>query len=255
MSAIDPTLVQNVDLLCLDAGNTVVFLDYARLAALLSREGFNTSSSALIGAEGQAKVAIESAELIDIEWSNAHRRAARGWGLLMGTMLHRSGLAIGRLPSVLDALWAEHDRYNLWSLVPDGLGEALERVRRAGVRVAVVSNSEGILERLFEQLGISSAFDLVIDSGVVGIEKPAPGIFRLALERFGIPADRALHLGDTYATDVVGARAASIRVALIDPHGHFAGRHQGVPRVPGAPEVAHAIAAARLSPYAREIEP
>lgn len=62
-----------------------------------------------------------------------------------------------------------------------------------------------------------------------------------------MPPSRALHLGDTYATDVLGARAANVRVALVDPHGHARGRHLDVPRVPGAAEVADVIARTRLA--------
>jgi HAD superfamily hydrolase (TIGR01509 family) len=129
--------------------------------------------------------------------------------------------------------------------VPEGLAPALERARGAGVPIAVVSNSEGMLESLFADLGILQAFDFVIDSGVVGIEKPDPRIFAIALDRFRVPPARALHLGDNFATDVAGARAAGIPVALVDPFGHIAGRHLEVPRVAGAREVADAIARSR----------
>jgi HAD superfamily hydrolase (TIGR01509 family) len=247
LSEIDATLVHDVDLLCLDAGNTVVFLEHDRLAAECAREGFATSANALIGAEGEAKCAIECGEGLGVGWSQAHVPSARGWGLVVGTMLCRAGLAAERIPRLLDALWLAHSRRNLWSLVPNGLCEALDGVRATGVRVAVVSNSEGTLEKLFDDLGILANFDLVIDSGIAGIEKPDAGIFRVALEHFGVSAARALHLGDTYATDVLGARAAGMRVALIDPYDHFAGRHPDVLRVPGAPQVADAIARARGS--------
>jgi putative hydrolase of the HAD superfamily len=146
---------------------------------------------------------------------------------------------------MLDALWPDHCALNYWSLVPDGLAEALATARETGVRVAVISNSEGMLERLFEQVGILGALDLVVDSGIVGVEKPDPRIFRVALDRFAISPARALHLGDNFSTDVLGARAAGIRVALVDPFGHMEGRHADVPRVPGAAETARAIAAAR----------
>ena len=56
---------------------------------------------------------------------------------------------------------------------------------------------------------------------------------------------RALHLGDNFATDILGARTAGIRMALVDPFGHHAGRHLEVPRVTGAREVADAIAHGR----------
>jgi HAD superfamily hydrolase (TIGR01509 family) len=247
LSDIDPTLIRDVDLLCLDAGNTVVFLDHDRLTAECDREGFATSAKTLIRAEGEAKCAIESGEGLVVGWSQAHVPSARGWGLVVGTMLGRAGLAAGRIPRLLDACWTAHSHRNLWSLVPHGLREALDGVRATGVRVAVVSNSEGTLEKLFDDLGILASFDLIIDSGIVGIEKPDAGIFRVALEHFRVPAARALHLGDTYATDVLGARAAGMRVALIDPYDHFAGQHADVLRVPGAPQVANAIARARAS--------
>ncbi|HXN33063.1 MAG TPA: HAD-IA family hydrolase [Polyangiaceae bacterium] len=245
MHPIEPTLIREVDLLCLDAGNTVVFLEHGRLAALCAREGFATSAESLVRAEGEAKVAIEHGDGVDVAWSNARGPGGRGWGLVVGTMLNRAGLALERVPRTLDALWPAHRERNFWSLVPDGLSEALGRLRARGVLVAVISNSEGFLEEILEDLGILRAFDLVIDSGIVGVEKPDPAIFRIALQRTGVAAPRALHLGDTYATDVLGARAAGVRVALIDPYGHLSGRHPDVPRVPGAPEVADAIALAR----------
>jgi HAD superfamily hydrolase (TIGR01509 family) len=239
---IDGALVRDIDLLCLDAGNTVIFLDHARLAALCAREGFATTAGALDRAEGQTKVALEEGSRIEPAWSQAQIASARGWAATVGTMLVLAGLAPDRAGRMLDAIWPEHCARNLWSVVPRGLAAALERTRAAGVRVALVSNSEGMLERLLDELGILSSFDLILDSGVVGIEKPDPRIFRIALDRFHVPPSRALHLGDNFPTDVLGARAAGMRVALVDPFGHLAGRHADVQRVPGAPEVADAIA-------------
>jgi HAD superfamily hydrolase (TIGR01549 family) len=240
VSDVDPALVRlvrDVDLLCLDAGNTVIFFDHARLAHLCAREGLATTAQALRRAEGQAKH--------DLAWAHAHQGGAQSWASYVGTMLSYAGLGHERVPRVLEALWPEHRAHNLWSLVPEGLVEALVRVRSLGVRVAVVSNSEGKLEAFFDALGILPAVDLVVDSGLVGVEKPDPRLFHVALERFGVPPGGALHLGDNFATDVLGARAAGIRVALVDPFGHLAGRHPDVPRVTGAREVAHAIADAR----------
>jgi putative hydrolase of the HAD superfamily len=251
---VDPTtsaLVQDVDLLCLDAGNTVVFLDHARVARACTSRGFPVSAATLNRAEGETKLALECAEALTVTWSESHRPAARGWGQTLGTMLARAGLPVDRVQGMLDALWPDHCALNYWSLVPEGLGAALERARATGIRVAVISNSEGTLEALFEQLGILGALDLVVDSGVVGVEKPDPRIFRFALDRFGVPPERTLHLGDNFSTDVLGARAAGIRVALVDPYGHLEGRHLDVPRVPGAAETARDIAERRDSASTR----
>ena len=245
MTSVDPALVQGVDLLCLDAGNCVIFLDHARLARLCGDAGFSVDVATLVRAEGEAKLAHEMGELTEVAWSERHLPGARGWGDMVGTILHRAGFPLESLPPFLAATWVEHVAMNTYSVVPDGFDAAMDRVRAAGVKVAIVSNSEGMLERLFRDLAILRHFDLVVDSGLVGVTKPDPRIFEIALERFGIGADRALMLGDTYATDIVGARAAKMRAALVDPFGHMAGRHGDVPRVPGVVEVADAIASAR----------
>jgi hypothetical protein len=59
--------------------------------------------------------------------------------------------------------------------------------------------------------------DFVVDSGVVGVEKPDPRIFRIACERAGVKPAEAVHVGDFYDIDVLGARAAGVHALLLDP--------------------------------------
>jgi len=238
-------LVERVDLLCLDAGNTVVFLDHARLAAAFGRAGLRATPAALNEAEGLTKIAIDRGDLEGVAWEVAGVASARSWGRYVGSMARLVGLAAPRVPALLDSVWAEHRARNFWDLVPEGLAPALEQARGAGARVAIVSNSEGQLDRLLTDVGLRGSIDLVVDSALVGFEKPDPRIFRFALDHFGVPAERALHLGDIYGTDVLGARAAGIRCALVDLHGHLAGHHPDVPRVTSAAAVATALAAHR----------
>lgn len=235
------SLVRDVHLLCLDAGNTVIFLDHERLARLVTRAGHGVAASDLVVSEGIAKVCAEDGSLVDVPWKYRDRPGALAWGKMVGTIATAAGLQHDRVTSLLDEAWAVHAAENLWNIVPEGLGAALDEVRELGVKVAVVSNSEGMLDTLFTNLGIVQHFDLVLDSGVVGVEKPDPRIFRAALDHFDVPAEQALHLGDTFATDIVGARSAGIRSALIDPFQHYAGRHMDVPRVPGVVAVAEAL--------------
>jgi putative hydrolase of the HAD superfamily len=242
MSSVDPALVRGVRLLSLDAGNTVIFLDHARLARLAGERGLATDAAALIRAEGEAKRALTDGALVDVEWSAKSAPGGRGWGRMTGTILHRAGLPRGEVGAMLDFVWPSHVAHNLWSLVPDGLGAALDAVRAQGIKVVLTSNSEGMLDRLFRELGIHAHFDLLTDSALVGVEKPDPRIFRIALERFDVAPKDALHLGDVYSTDITGARAAGMRAALIDPHGHYDGAYPDVPRVPGAVEVACSLA-------------
>ena len=238
-------LVREVDLLCLDAGNTVIFLDHARLAELATGLGHALGADALVRAEGEAKRLAETGGMVDVSWAFQGRPGAAAWGKMVATIAVRAGFPEARAGELLDHVWPVHAQRNLWCRVPEGLGAALDAIRARGVKVAIISNSEGMLDRLFADLGILSHFDLVADSGKLGVEKPDPRIFHVALERFAVAPARALGLGDVFATDVLGARAAGIRHALIDPFGHYEGRHPEVARVEGVVPVARAILAAR----------
>lgn len=246
MNRIDPALITDVGLLCLDAGNTVIFLDHERLARIAKEAGFEVTAARLIVTEGEAKRLTRSpTDMVDVAWSARDEPGAAGWGRMMATMFARAGVPEAALPALVDRLWASHVRLNLYSKVPDGFVAAMDRLRAAGVKTAIVSNSEGMLDRLFAELGILQCFDVLADSGKLGVEKPDPRIFAWACERAGVGAAHALHLGDTMATDIDGARAAGLRAALIDPFGHYEGLYPDVPRAPGAVEVAGAIVAAR----------
>src|SRR5947209_7134930 len=75
-----------------------------------------------------------------------------------------------------------------------------------------------IAERL-GAVGLGELVDAVVDSGTVGVEKPNPKIFACAAAALGVAPEEAVHVGDLYSVDVVGARAAGSRAILLDPAG------------------------------------
>ncbi len=192
--------------------------------------------------EGKAKRALGGDEpTIEVAWSHASAPGARGWGIVMATMFSCAGVAKEKLPELLDVLWSSHLEHNLYSKVPAGFAPAMRELRAAGFKVAVVSNSEGMLDQLFAKLGILDCFDTVVDSAKVGVEKPDARIFEIACERTKTTPARALHLGDTMATDIDGARNAKMRCAMVDPFHHYEGLYLDVPRVEGVIETARAL--------------
>ena len=69
----------------------------------------------------------------------------------------------------------------------------------------------------------------------MGVEKPDPRIFHLALKELGVKPGEAVHVGDFYQVDVLGARKAGLREGiLIDPYGDW--EEADCPRIPS---VAH----------------
>ena len=64
---------------------------------------------------------------------------------------------------------------------------------------------------------------MILDSALIGVEKPDPAIFRAALTALGVAQDEALFVGDLYDVDVVGARAAGIEAVLLVPQAAASG--------------------------------
>lgn len=194
--------------LLLDAGNTVVYLDHVVIA-----EELGLDPDAVRDAEGPAKHRYEAS----LREGGSHED---GWFRYVRDVIVGAG-AVPREPfGELDAqvlhLRAVHDRFNLWRRLPEGLVGALDTIRAEGWKVGVVSNSEGRLAELFERLGIARLFDVVIDSALVGLQKPDPRIFHRATEALDVPPNEAVYLGDIPAVDVDGAHAAGLSAILID---------------------------------------
>ena len=96
---------------------------------------------------------------------------------------------------------------------------ALERLRGLGLKLAGVSNWDVSLPDVLARCGLAELLDGVISSAGAGARKPDPEIFAPALELAGCPPSEAIHVGDTVAEDVLGARAAGIEALHLDRSG------------------------------------
>lgn len=224
----DPTTVRT---LLLDAGGVLVRPDFARVARTLARHGVVVEASALRAAEPRVKREIDRPP-----GEGTSTDEERGW--LYFDLLLR---AVGVTPSdatarALVELKDWHDRHCLWEEVPRGVGPALHRLREAGLRLAVISNSNGTLRELLGRLGLLGLFEDALDSAVEGVEKPDPRIFHRALERLQASPEESLFVGDIYNVDVVGGRRAGLRVVLVDEAGLY--EDADCPRVASLAELA-----------------
>ncbi len=150
------------------------------------------------------------------------------WGAYFTAYAMEAGVPASRLRAVLPALrdaFGEPDDVDVWSLFVRTAAHALRRLEQTGVGLAVVSNSDGTVERLLRDNGICQVGEgagtcvaVVVDSNAVGAEKPDPAIFTHALDALGVEPGRAVHVGDTVHADVEGARAAGVRPVHLDPY-------------------------------------
>jgi putative hydrolase of the HAD superfamily len=99
----------------------------------------------------------------------------------------------------------------------DGAADLLAAVRRHA-RIAIVTNN--LLDEQRDKLeycGLAQFVDALVVSDDVRVSKPDPRIFEIALERVESGADEAVMVGDSWANDIAGARAAGIRAVWFNP--------------------------------------
>jgi putative hydrolase of the HAD superfamily len=226
-----PSGPRPVDAVLLDAGNTLVFVDLVRTLGVLARHGASAEHALFRDVEREARIRLSSCMGLEPAGDEA-----RVWREYFQALLVGSGIAAELVERAGAALRAEHASAHLWTHVDPDTPAALERLRDGGYRLAVVSNADGRVEALLRERGLARYFEFVIDSHVVGVEKPDRRIFDLAVRRMALDPERCLYAGDLYAVDVLGARAAGLRAVLLDPFDHFDLDVDRIPSVAELPE-------------------
>jgi putative hydrolase of the HAD superfamily len=201
--------MRRYDAILFDAGNTLVHLDHACVAQLA---GHGLDEAAV----WRGDRAVRTDAVLLSRLAGGHLES---WLTYMEFTLEAAGLSPDLVKDAATRVFHAHLERNLWRRVPPDVEPTLRRLRAAGYAVGVISNAEGTVAELLRDVGLGSLLDFIIDSHVVGLEKPDPRIFALALQRTGSAPARTLYVGDVYAVDVVGARAAGLDAALLDSFG------------------------------------
>ena len=216
MSEIRPRL----EAVVFDAGGTLVRLDFEWMAEALSDLGVSTDAAALRRAEVEGRRGYDASRRADgIAGPLGGPGDIRAY---FGGMLASVGVPAARIAEGLERLIARERGAGLWTRPMEGARAAIDAVAAMGLRRAVVSNSDGRAEWHLEHCGVREGIEFVVDSQRVGVEKPDPRIFAIALERLGLPAARALYVGDILSVDRAGSRAAGMEFVLIDPWNDYA---------------------------------
>jgi putative hydrolase of the HAD superfamily len=157
------------------------------------------------------------------------------WSVYVGAYARALGLPA---TVALERLQAAFKIPQLWWRRIERSVAGLRELARLGLPMAIVSNSNGTVERSLRELGICQVgagegveVRAIVDSRVVGVEKPDPRIFARALEAVGVDAARCVYVGDSVRFDVGGARAAGLEPVLFDPFDHRRAMPVGCPRI------------------------
>jgi putative hydrolase of the HAD superfamily len=202
-----------VSALLFDFGGTLAFLDFEVLAAEFSRPYRKLDALKLEHAEYAGRAAIDRQLM-----SEKSREPNAAYEDFFSAWMEAAGIPREEFADIAARFRVMHAEACMWRIVRDGTHSALERLKAAGLKLAIVSNADGRVAGDAKRLGLAKFFDVIIDSQVVGVEKPNPKIFQLALDALNVAPAEAMYAGDIYAIDMLGARAAGIAGKLIDQH-------------------------------------
>jgi HAD superfamily hydrolase (TIGR01549 family) len=219
------------EVILFDVGNTLLFPNWERILAPLKELGVVASPEQLRAIERRTKNEFD--DLV------THGTVDQGfWKLYYCHLLelldvHQNG--VSRALSELTRLSSNWDR------IRPGTRDALEKIA-AKYRIGVISNADGKIAEVLKICGICDCFASITDSGIIGYEKPHPGIFAAALRAMKVAPEHAVYVGDVYSVDYLGATNAGMQAVLFDVAGAY--RERGLPRVESLQELLELLGAA-----------
>ena len=204
---------RQIDVVFLDAGGVLVIPADDVICERFAAAGFEVDPDRLLEAHYRGVLAIDQAQARPEVFDDYHRAYAAHLGVDEAQLLEAE--------SVMQGLWQIS---GLWHRTLPWAAAGLAAIAETGVPIVIVSNADGTVADVLKGTGLLQVgpgpgveVHAIIDSGSVGVAKPDPAIFHLALEAAGTTAERAIHVGDAYQYDVRGARAAGVRPILVDP--------------------------------------
>jgi len=207
---------KSITTILFDAGGTLIHIDLRFIHRLLRRAGVTATLQLIRKAECASKKAIDLRMKAAVADTDETRRQP-----YFAAMLGHLGLNQEQIDHILRLIEAEHQQHNLWRVMLPSTPEVLASLQERGIRLGVVSNSDGRIFSLLDQSGIAKFFHIVVDSHHVGVEKPDPRIFQFALKKLKARPEQTIYVGDIYSIDVVGAERAGLHPVLTDRCGCY----------------------------------
>lgn len=121
-----------------------------------------------------------------------------------------------RLAPIAEELSFRYDYDRLTVMRKPRLKETIERLHEMGIRMGIISNiiSTSLVPHLLNEYGIAQYMECIVMSSAVGIRKPDPEIFRIALNEMGVTPEETAYVGDTVSRDVLGAKNAHLGLSV-----------------------------------------
>jgi len=208
-----------------DVGNTLLFPDRKHILAPLHQRKLTPSLEQWHAIERKTKKEFD--DILQHDGKADHSF----WYLFYSHLLPELGVDDNALR---DALVNATRISANWCDIRPGTRETLQRLGRR-YPLAVISNADGKIADVLNRCGIADCFRQIIDSGLVGYEKPHPAIFKAALRAMNVSPEQSLYVGDVFSVDYMGAARAGMQAILFDVSGAY--RESALPRVESLEEL------------------
>lgn len=225
-----------IEIVFFDAGETLLrphpsFPEL--LASVAADAGYSfTAEEAHDVQERLAPHLVELADEIGIDKPSLNLDDSRAfWSHLYRRLLSELGVEDEDLVQKMFETFSSPSSYKLF----DDVLPTLQAVSDAGYRLGLISNFDEWLEEMLVELEVGHLFEVSIISGQVGVEKPDPKIYEMALEQAEVDGPRALHIGDSPQTDVEPSRSVGMIPVLLDRYNRYP--NPGVARVESLSEL------------------
>jgi FMN phosphatase YigB (HAD superfamily) len=200
----------------LDVGGVFFVPEHDRILGAFARAGLNPAIEDLDRAHYEGARAFPMHEVLD--WPSA-------WRCYLDAYITTCAVPDELREDVHEHIDSEFADAALWLRELPGARDGLRALADTGVRLGIISNADGLIGQRLTNAGILQVgpgvgvqMECIIDSGAVGVMKPDPRIFHLALDAMGIEPADAWYVGDMPGIDVVGARKAGLTPVLMDPY-------------------------------------
>lgn len=200
-----------------DSGGIFLLPEHERIVQAFARAEVVVSSDGLDDAHYRAATHFTTDIDVEADWAGS-------WSGYLEAYIDACGIVTDDREEVHQHLDSEFADAALWLSVAPGSRAGLQAVADTGVLLGVVSNADGLMASRLRELeilqvgpGVGVQVGCVIDSGDVGVMKPDPRIFQIAIDSLGVEPADAWYIGDMPAFDIVGARRAGLHPFLVDP--------------------------------------
>ena len=211
---------ENFDAVLFDAGGVLVLPDPTVLGPLLTYYGATDDHDVHARAHYAGMAAKSASTAGENDWTHYDE-----------VYLATVGVDPGAREEALHVFGKVKGVANLWRHPTAHARSVLQTLHDTGIPIGIVSNASGQIEDTLRQSEICQVGDgplapvrFVIDSHIVGIQKPDPRIFQMALELLpDINPLRIAYVGDSLIMDVQGSRNVGLTPVLVDPYGFAEG--------------------------------